>query len=104
MLAGTLFLANCGKPAEYYRPPEQRSPYELSDRKQLSHFIAVNAPNAPDHFVADVIPELNDGSWRWVLQRPTFQFRTPVNRGLKLRVDLTVPDITFAQPVGAIMS
>jgi hypothetical protein len=90
-------LSACGRPPEYYRPPEQRNPYELSDRKTLSHFVALNAPNAPDHFVADVVGELNDGSWRWVMKRPTFQFRAPTNRGLKLRVDLTVPDITFAQ-------
>lgn len=78
-------------------PPEQRNPYELSGRKALAHFIAVNAPNAPDHFIADVVPELNDGTWRWVMKRPTFQFRVPTNKGLKLRVDLTVPDITFSQ-------
>lgn len=96
-LAGIWALTGCGRPAEYYVPPEQRNPYELSRRTQLSHFIAMNAPDAPEHFVTDVLPELNDGTWRWVLKKPTFQLRPPANQGLKLRVDLTVPDITFAQ-------
>lgn len=90
-------LGGCARAPEFHVPPEQRNPYELSSRKPLKHFLAMNDPDAPGHFVADVLNELNDGSWRWVMRKPTVQLRVPTNDGLKLRIDLTVPEITFQQ-------
>ncbi len=92
-----VLLSACGRPPEYYVPPEQRNPYELTPSKSLTHYIHMSAPNAPDHFVEGVLPKLHDGTWRWVMKRPVFQFRTPTREGLKLHIDLTVPDITFEQ-------
>lgn len=70
---------------------------EISEANRLTHFIALNAPEAPEHFVSGIRPELNDGSWRWALKSATLQFQLPDTRGVKLRIDLTVPEVTFQQ-------
>ncbi|MBI5280694.1 MAG: hypothetical protein HY858_03350 [Candidatus Solibacter usitatus] len=92
-----LLLCGCVKYPEPYRPPEQRKPLELRDATRLGYFTAMNSPHAPEHFVSDVLPELHDGAWRWVMQCPTFQFQLPVTRSMRLLADITVPEITFKQ-------
>lgn len=97
LLFAALALAGCVKYPEPYRPPIQRRPMELTESNKLSHFVHMNAPDAPSHFVTDVMPELNDGQWRWTLKSPTLQFQLPSTQSMRLRADLTIPDITFQQ-------
>ena len=88
-------LCGCVRYPEPYRPPVQRRPLEIGPSARLKSFVSMSAPDAAEHLVRDVLPDLKDGTWRWVMQRPTFQFHVPTTKGLKLRVDLTVPDVTF---------
>lgn len=96
MLAA-LLLAGCVKYPEPYRPPVQRRPMEVTAQGKLTYFIHMNAPDAPRHLVTDVLAELNDGSWRWTLKRPTVQFQLPSTESLRLRADLTIADVTYEQ-------
>lgn len=97
LLLAALALAGCVKYPEPYRPPIQRRPMEITESNKLSYFVNMNAPNAMHHVVADVIPELHDGTWRWTLKSPTLQFQLPSTQSMRLRADLTVPEITLKQ-------
>ncbi|MBN9661231.1 MAG: hypothetical protein J0H49_23765 [Acidobacteria bacterium] len=92
-----LLFAGCVKYPEPYRPPVQRKPVEMGGDAKLSHFIGMSMPSAADHFISGVVPDLHDGSWRWVTKSPTFQFQVPTTKSLRLKADLTVPDVTFEQ-------
>lgn len=89
-------LAGCVRYPEPYRPPMQRRPVEIGGHEKLSHFIAMNAPEAERHIVAGVLG-VNDGAWRWCLRRAVFQFVLPDNKHKRLLAELTVPEITFRQ-------
>lgn len=91
-----LALAGCARIPDTYAPPIQRkTPEEAS--AGLKHYIAMSMPDAPDHFVQDILPTVEAGGWRWAMQKPTLRFRVPTTRNLKLSVDLTVAEITFQQ-------
>lgn len=92
-----LFLTACVRYPEPYRPPIQRRPVELGPSARLRSYLSMSAPDAQEYFVKDVLPDLKDNTWRWVMKDPTFQFHLPTTHGLRLRIDLTVPDVTFAQ-------
>ncbi|MGC4052057.1 MAG: hypothetical protein QM757_22190 [Paludibaculum sp.] len=92
-----MLFAGCVKYPEPYRPPVQRKPMEVGGDIKLSHFIGMSMPNAADHFIEGVVPDLHDGAWRWVTKSPAFQFQVPTTKSLRLKADLTVPDVTFEQ-------
>lgn len=95
-LLGAAGLAGCVRYPEPYRPPMQRRPVEIGGAERLSHFIAMNAPDAGRHIVEGVLG-LNDDTWRWCLRRAVFQFELPDNRHKRLLAELTVPELTFKQ-------
>lgn len=97
LLALPLLLSGCVKYPEPYRPPIQRKPMEIRGDLKLSHFIAMNAPNAADHFISGVLPEVHDGTWCWVMKSSVFQFQLPTTKSMRLKADITVPEITFQQ-------
>lgn len=95
-LLGSAALASCVRYPEPYRPPMQRRPVEIGGQEKLSHFIAMNAPEAERHIVEGVLG-VNDGTWRWCLRRAVFQFELPDNKHKRLLAELTVPELTFKQ-------
>ncbi|WP_321477218.1 hypothetical protein [uncultured Paludibaculum sp.] len=97
LLALPVLLAGCVKYPEPFRPPVQRRPMEIGGDLKLSHFTAMGAATAPDHFISGVVPDLHDGAWRWVMKKPIFQFQLPTTKALRLKVDLSVPEVTFEQ-------
>ncbi|MCC7154837.1 MAG: hypothetical protein IT161_09710 [Bryobacterales bacterium] len=92
-----LLLAGCTKIETVYAPPIQRVPANEWAKGRLKPFITMDSPDAMDHVVEQVVPALESGLWRWTLQKPTFQFMLPETKGMKLRVDLTVPELTLKQ-------
>lgn len=97
LVIAALLPAGCVKQPDIYAPPEQRRPLVIDENVKLSNYVAMNASNAPDYFVQDVLPELHDGLWRWTLKRPTLQFRLPTKMGLRFHATLSVPQVTFEQ-------
>lgn len=97
VILAALALAGCVKYPEPYRPPIQRRPMEITDNNKLQHFVSMNAPRVQDYIVGDILPELNDGQWRWTLKNPTLQFQVPTTRGLRLLIDFAIAGITFEQ-------
>lgn len=87
--------AACVKYPEPFRPPIQRRPAEITSATRLQHFIAMNDPKAPEHFISGMIPGLNDGAWRWTHQSPTFQFQLSTTQALRLQAKIAIPEITF---------
>lgn len=92
-----LLLTGCTKIETVYAPPIQRVPANEWAKGRLKPFITMDSPDAMDHVVEQVVPALESGLWRWTLQKPTFQFMLPETKGMKLRVDLTVPELTLKQ-------
>lgn len=91
-----LALAGCTKIPDTYAPPIQRkTPEEAS--LGLKHFVAMSAPDASDYVVADVLPAVEAGGWRWTMQKPALRFRVPTTQNLRLMAEFTVPEITFQQ-------
>jgi hypothetical protein len=95
--AAALALAGCFKQPDVFAPPEQRNPMVLDENRPRLHYVPMGAAEAPDHLLAGFVPDLNDGLWRWTLQRPTLEVRVPTTRGMKFRAQLTVPEITMQQ-------
>ena len=89
-----LALAGCTRIPDSYAPPIQRKSAE-EVTNGLSYYIQMDMPNATDHLVSDVLPELEGGHWRWALKNPVLRFRIPRTNGLKLRVDWSVVEDTF---------
>jgi hypothetical protein len=91
-------LCGCVKQDELYAPPYQRRPLAGPDTSRLKHFIAMNDPDAPAHFVRDINERLESGLWRWTGQRPLIRFVLPRGaRNLKFVMDFTIPDAVLAQ-------
>lgn len=90
-------LAGCERRAEIYRPPIQRSPYEVTESKTIGHYVTMSADNALDYIVSGVLPELHGNQWRWTLQEPVLRFQVPRTNGLKFHMDYTVPELTFRE-------
>jgi hypothetical protein len=95
LLLFALASAACVKYPEPFRPPIQRRPAEITEATRLKHFIAMNDPQAPEHFISGMIPGLNDGTWRWTDKSPTFQFQLPTTKALRLKANIAIPEITF---------
>jgi hypothetical protein len=87
-----LLLSGCVKQDETYAPPYQRRPLAGPDTSRLKHFVAMNDPDAPAHFLRDVSDQLQGGLWRWTGQRPLLRFVLPKQaKNLKLVIDFTIP-------------
>jgi hypothetical protein len=97
LLAAALAAAGCLKQPDVFAPPEQRNPYVLDQNRPRLHYVPMSAPEAPDHLLTDILPELHDGLWRWTLQRPALEVRVPTTHGMKFRAQLAVPEITMNQ-------
>ncbi|MCC6536992.1 MAG: hypothetical protein IT162_05550 [Bryobacterales bacterium] len=90
--------AGCVKQDEVYAPPYQRRPLAGPDTSRLKHFVAMNDPDAPAHFVRDINERLESGLWRWTAQHPRLRFVLPRNPGrLKLVMDFTIPGDVIKQ-------
>lgn len=93
-----LLLASCVKQDETYAPPYQRHPLAGPDTSRLKHFVAMNDPDAPAHFVRDVSDQLQGNLWRWTAQRPLLRFVLPKQaKNLKLVMDFTIPGDVMKQ-------
>ena len=93
-----LAVAGCVKQDELYAPPYQRHPLAGPDTSRLKHFVAMNDPDAPAHFVRDVHERLESGLWRWTGQRPLLRFVLPrTAKRLKFVMDFTIPDEVLKQ-------
>ena len=91
-------LAGCVKQDETYAPPYQRRPLAGPDTSRLKHFIAMNDPDAPAHFVRDIHEELQGGLWRWTGQRPLLRFVLPAKPPrLTFVMDFTIPGEVLKQ-------
>ena len=53
-------------------------------------------PNA-DAYIAGGFREQSEGTWRWAHEKPVLQFYVPRAPRLRLLIDLTFPEQTFAQ-------
>jgi hypothetical protein len=91
-LAGA--LAGCVNIPDTYAPPMQRRPLAGPDTSRLKHFIAMNDPAAPDHFLRD-IRALESESWRWTGRNPTLRFVLPSVEALKFKADFSISGETF---------
>lgn len=94
-LAGLLILSSCRPDPPYYPIPEQQRPLTFNEATGLLPFIEMNAPEAPEHFVADISPVLEAGTWRWTGERPTLRLGASHIQRPKLLMDLAVPEVTF---------
>jgi hypothetical protein len=96
LLAVWVLEAACVRYPEPYRPPMQRKPVEIARTGKLSHFIAMNSPDAARH-ILDGVLDLNDGTWRWCMKQAVFQFELPTTSHKRLLAEITVPELTFSQ-------
>jgi hypothetical protein len=97
LLVGSILLTACSRNPDSYAPPTQRKPFELKSEGKLQYYITMGMPEAPLHFVDGWVPQLEQNAWRWVLQKSSTRFQLPTTRGLKLFVDLTIPDLILQQ-------
>ncbi|MGA2155847.1 MAG: hypothetical protein ABSH37_15645 [Bryobacteraceae bacterium] len=88
--------AGCGSRLEWYPPPEQRPSLSLPSSLPFGYFVAMSDPNAGAYIVGG-FRDQSEGVWRWTHERPVLQFYVPRAPRLRLLVDLTFPDQTFAQ-------
>lgn len=91
-----LLLTACAKIPDSYAPPEQRKPFGVTSGR-LKHYITMNMPEASYHLAEGWVPPLEQSSWRWTLQKPAVRFELPEKRGMKLFVEITLPELTFQQ-------
>lgn len=59
--------------------------------------IEMNGPDAPLHFVRDISPDLQGGSWRWTQQEPTLKILLLTTKDLKYSADFTLWDQAMRQ-------
>lgn len=90
-----LLFAGCTRIPEVYAPPMQRVIEEKP--RTLQHFVQMGSPEVMSYALADVVPTVEDGGWRWTLQKPKFRFQLPGTQGLQLRIDYVVPDLILKQ-------
>jgi len=112
-----LAAAGCGNRLVWYPPPEQHPSLSLPSSLPFGYFVAMSDPNA-DAYIVGGFRSQSEGSWRWTHEHPILQFYVPfralLNRPepvageiryqpitsappLRLLMDLTFPDQTFAQ-------
>lgn len=91
-----LAAAGCVEIPNTYAPPVQRRPFEIPEPGGVRHFIAMNNPAASAHILSDISRTPEEGAWRWTGQRPTLRFRLPANKRLRLVMDFSIAEATFA--------
>jgi hypothetical protein len=99
-LLAALPFASCVRQPEYFAPPQQRQPFEVDPQPKLRHFLAMSMPEADLYFVSGILPTLEGGMWRWTEPACALRFQLPTTEGLKLFLDLTVPQETLSQAGG----
>lgn len=92
-----LCLVGCSQEPPYYPVPEQRAPLRPSQGTGLLPFVEMSAPEASDHFVKDISPALEAGTWRWTGPEPTLRFVLDRIQQPKLVVDFAVAAVTFRE-------
>lgn len=97
VFAAAVLMAGCANIPDYYAPPVQRRPMTGPEPSPVTHFVAMNAPNAEAHFVRGVSRHLEAGSWRWLEPRAELVFRLTTTRHLRFVMEFAIPEITFAQ-------
>lgn len=90
LAAIALLAAGCGIDPPAYPPPIQRSAAAAAGPLAYRHFLAMNDPGAERFFVRDVSPALENNTWRWSGERPTFRFVLQKTVGLKFMMDFSV--------------
>lgn len=85
-----LFAAGCQTDPPAYPPPIQRVTATAAGPVAYRHFLAMNDPGAERFFVRDVSPALENNTWRWSGERPTFRFVLRRAEGLKFTMDFAV--------------
>jgi len=101
VLRSALFLAalaaaGCGSRLVWYPPPEQRPSLSLPSSLPFGYFVAMSDPNA-DAYIVGGFRSQSEGPWRWTHEHPVLQFYLPRVPRLRLLMDVTFPDQTFAQ-------
>ena len=88
IFAACMLLCSCYRLPETYSPPEQRHPVSGANLKLATLMIDMDAPDAPGHFVKDII----DGpdSWRWTGKHPTLRELLLTTQGVKFSMDFTL--------------
>jgi hypothetical protein len=87
-------LAGCVRIPDSYAPPIQRqTPEEIT--ASLTRHVYMNAPNAWNHVINDVLQPLEGNSFRWAMKHPTLRFRLPRTNALKLDVGLAFSEHTL---------
>lgn len=59
--------------------------------------VEMSDPDAPAHFVRDIVPTAEKVQWYWTGQRPTLRILAVQTEGLKLAVDFSIWDVGFRQ-------
>jgi hypothetical protein len=75
----------------------QRQAFSGPDTRFLKHFITMNDPRAPDHFLRDVSSTLEGKAWRWTGQRPLLKLVLPSTKNMKLIWDFGIPQEALLQ-------
>lgn len=76
MVIFTSTLASCNPPVIEYPVPPQYAPAAWSVNPR-DFMLEMNDRDAPAHFIADILPDLHGGLWRWTGRRPTVSL--PIN-------------------------
>ena len=92
-----LATSGCKPGAEWYAPPMDRKPLQPTGAGTLGSFIAMNDAAADAYVVSGVSRHVEGGVWRWAGKRAEVRFRLGSAEGLKLRIDFTVPEVSFKQ-------
>lgn len=90
-------LSGCTNIPDTYAPPVQRRPLTGPEPSPVTHFVAMNAPNAEAHFVHGVSRHLEAGAWRWLEPRAELVFRLDTRSHLRYVMEFAIPEVTFAQ-------
>lgn len=96
LLACLLVSSGCLNLPESYPPPVQRHYDFPLDDSLLDEFVAMNEPEAPLHFVKDISPYLEAGSWRWAYAKPELRFKLPPGKRWQFLVELALPEVVFS--------
>jgi hypothetical protein len=90
-------LAGCEHDPAPYPPPFQRHPVEGVDPVRASMMVNMSDDDATTHFVRDIGPALEGGSWRWAKKRPTVKILLVKTSSLKLAAEYTIWDGAMKQ-------
>jgi len=90
-------LVSCVNVPDTYAPPAQRRPVGGLEPQPIGSYVSMSDPRADLYIVKDIAGTTEGGTWRWTNQNPTLQFRLRRKHDLKLRVEYTVAETSFAR-------